>query len=106
MPTRYALPVYGKTCRRISSASLERFSIAETAREIARTSPARTCSAQFSTETVILCTKADYKWNHRLSLGESLKRAALVAVKHSSPKYSTQELEDERCTPFPIHGVL
>src|SRR5277367_3074931 len=102
----YAFPVYGKTWRRISSASLERFSIAETAREIARTSPARTCSAQFSTETVILCTKADYKWNHRWSLVESLKRGGLLAVQHSSPKYSTQEIEHELCTRFEIHGVL
>ena len=39
---------------------LERFSIAETAREIARTSPARTCSAQFSTETVIVNTAREW----------------------------------------------
>jgi len=62
MPTRYARPVNGKSCRRISSASRSRFSIAETAREIARTSPARTCSAQFSIDTVIATRIAASEW--------------------------------------------
>src|SRR6202167_1634639 len=53
IPTRYALPVCGNNERRISSASGSRFSMAETAREIARISPARTCSVQFSTAVVI-----------------------------------------------------
>lgn len=52
-PTQYACPVCGKSSRSKLSVWRERFSISVIAREIARTSPARTCSAHRSIAGVV-----------------------------------------------------
>ena len=51
-PVRYACPVCGNSSRSNSSASGAWFSIAVIARDTARTSPVRTCSAHFSMAAV------------------------------------------------------
>src|SRR5712692_5831128 len=57
-------PVEGNNCRRICSAWGSWFSMAVMARDMARTSPARTCSAQLST-AIVIATKREATDKHR-----------------------------------------